>query len=81
MARVTVEDCLEREDNRFALVRARIAACPSDHEGVGAPGALEEQGRGHGVYSEMPRARSSLRPSEPAAVQVYIEELHKREFG
>jgi DNA-directed RNA polymerase subunit omega len=80
MARVTVEDCLEREDNRFALVvlaaqRARqlmkgsAPLVPSKNRA--AVTALREIAAGKVHYEH---------PSHDAVV-VYIEELNKREFG
>ncbi len=80
MARVTVEDCLEREDNRFALVvlasqRARqlmkgaIPLVASKNRA--AVTALREIAAGKVHYEH---------PSHDAVV-TYIEELHKREFG
>lgn len=80
MARVTVEDCLEREDNRFALVvlasqRARQlmkGAAPLVHsKNKAAVTALREIATGKVHYD---------RPSHDA-VEIYIEELNKREFG
>jgi DNA-directed RNA polymerase subunit omega len=80
MARVTVEDCLEREDNRFALVvlaaqRARQlmkGAVPLvQSKNKSAVTALREIAAGKVHYD---------RPSHDAVVE-YIEELHKREFG
>jgi len=80
MARVTVEDCLEREENRFALVvlaahRTRQlmkGASPLVHsKNKAAVTALREIAAGKVHYD---------RPSHDA-VQVYIEELNRREFG
>jgi DNA-directed RNA polymerase subunit omega len=80
MARVTVEDCLEREDNRFALVvlaaqRARQLMKGSaplvQSKNRAAVTALREIAAGKVHYD---------RPSHDAVV-VYIEELNKREFG
>ena len=80
MARVTVEDCLEREENRFALVvlaaqRARQlmkGATALVHSKNRAPvTALREIAAGRVHYD---------RPSNEA-VQEYIEELNRREFG
>ena len=80
MARVTVEDCLEKVTNRFALVilgaeRARqianggraLVRC----ENKPAVTALREIAAAKVHYD---------RPSHDAVV-VYIEELNKREFG
>ncbi|MDP9033780.1 MAG: DNA-directed RNA polymerase subunit omega [Myxococcota bacterium] len=80
MARVTVEDCLEREENRFALVVLAAQRCRQLMKGAGplvhsknkaAVTALREIAAGKVHYD---------RPSIQA-VQVYIEELNKREFG
>ncbi len=80
MARVTVEDCLEREENRFALVvlasqRTRAlmkGMAPLVHsKNKAAVTALREIAGGKVHYD---------RPSLDA-VQEYIEALIKREFG
>jgi DNA-directed RNA polymerase subunit omega len=80
MARVTVEDCLEREDNRFALVvlasqRARQLMKGSaplvQSKNKAAVTALREIASGKVHYD---------RPSHSAVVE-YIEALNKREFG
>jgi DNA-directed RNA polymerase subunit omega len=80
MARVTVEDCLEREENRFALVvlasqRTRQlmkGATPLVHsKNKPAVTGLREIATGKVHYD---------RPSHDA-VQEYIEELNRREFG
>lgn len=80
MARVTVEDCLEHEENRFALVilaarRTRelmkgAAPCtPSSNKS--AVTALREIAAGRVHFD---------RPSHGAVVE-YIELVNKREFG
>ena len=80
MARVTVEDCLEREDNRFALVvlasqRARqlMKGAPPlvQSKNKAAVTALREIAAGKVHYA---------RPSHGAVVE-YIEALNKREYG
>ena len=80
MARVTVEDCLEREENRFALVvlaaqRTRAlmkGMTPLVHsKNKPAVSALREIAAGKVHYD---------RPSIEA-VQEYIEDLNRREFG
>jgi DNA-directed RNA polymerase subunit omega len=80
MARVTVEDCLEREDNRFALVvlasqRARQlmkGASPLvQSKNKAAVTALREIAAGKVHYD---------RPSHEVVLE-YIEELNRREFG
>jgi DNA-directed RNA polymerase subunit omega len=80
MARVTVEDCLEREENRFALVvlaaqrtralmKGLTMLVPSKNKA--SVSALREIAAGK-VHFDRPSIE---------AVHVYIEELHKREFG
>jgi DNA-directed RNA polymerase subunit omega len=80
MARVTVEDCLEREDNRFALcilaslrtralMKGMALLVPSKNKA--SVSALREIAAGK-VHFDRPSIE---------AVQVYIEERHKREFG
>lgn len=80
MARVTVEDCLEREENRFALVVLASTRCRQLMKGASAlvhsknkaaVTALREIAAGKVHYD---------RPSHDA-VQEYIEELNRREFG
>jgi DNA-directed RNA polymerase subunit omega len=80
MARVTVEDCLEREENRFALVvlasqRTRQlmkgATALVHSKNKAAVSALREIAAGRVHYD---------RPSNEA-VHEYIEQLNKREFG
>jgi DNA-directed RNA polymerase subunit omega len=80
MARVTVEDCLEREENRFALVvlaaqRTRLlmkGATPLvQSKNKAAVTALREIASGKIHYD---RASND-------AVREYIEALNKREFG
>ena len=80
MARVTVEDCLEREDNRFALVvlaaqRTRQlmkGANPLVHSrNKAAVTALREIAAGKVHYD---------RPSHDAVME-FIVALNHREFG
>jgi DNA-directed RNA polymerase subunit omega len=80
MARVTVEDCLEREDNRFALIvlaskRARQlmkGAAPLVHSNNRfAVTALREIAAGKVHFD---------RPSHDAVVE-YLEDRNKYEFG
>ncbi|HEX3771529.1 MAG TPA: DNA-directed RNA polymerase subunit omega [Polyangiaceae bacterium] len=80
MARVTCEDCLEREDNRFALVVLAAQRTRSLMKGAGAlvPSknkaavtALREIAAGKVHYD---RATNE-------AVAEYIEQLNAREFG
>jgi DNA-directed RNA polymerase subunit omega len=80
MARVTVEDCLEREENRFALcilasqrtralMKGMTLLVPSKNKA--SVSALREIAAGKVHFD---------RPSIDA-VKEYIEELHKRQFG
>ncbi|MGO9835819.1 MAG: DNA-directed RNA polymerase subunit omega [Polyangiaceae bacterium] len=80
MARVTVEDCLEREENRFALVVLAAQRTRALMKGMAllvhsknkaSVSALREIAAGK-VHYDCPSIE---------AVQEYIEELHKREFG
>jgi DNA-directed RNA polymerase subunit omega len=80
MARVTVEDCLEREDNRFALVVLASQRARQLMKGAGplvqsknkaAVTALREIAAGKVHYD---------RPSHSAVVE-YIAALNKREYG
>ena len=83
MARVTVEDCLEHEENRFALVvpgqrgRAHLA-----HRRPNA-GALVKSSNRPAVTALREIAAAKVhfdRPSHGAVLE-YIEAVHKREFG
>jgi DNA-directed RNA polymerase subunit omega len=80
MARVTVEDCLEREDNRFALVVLASQRTRALMKGAGqlvasknkaAVTALREIAAGKVHYDRVTNE----------VVQEYIEELNRREFG
>ncbi len=80
MARVTVEDCLEREENRFALVVLAATRCRQLMKGASplvhsknkaAVTALREIAAGKVHYD---------RPSHDAVAE-YIEEVNRREFG
>ena len=81
MARVTVEDCLEREDNRFALVVLAAQRTRALMKGAGAAGRVEEQGRGHGALREIAAGKVHYDRPTNEAVQEYIEEVNRREFG
>jgi DNA-directed RNA polymerase subunit omega len=80
MARVTVEDCLEREENRFALV---VLASQRARQLMKGSGAL--------VHSKNKAAVTALREIAAGkvhydrisheAVQEYVEMVNKREFG
>jgi len=80
MARVTVEDCLEREDNRFALCILAAQRTRALMKGV----ALLVPSKNKASVSALREIASGKvhfdRPSIEA-VHEYIEELHKRQFG
>jgi DNA-directed RNA polymerase subunit omega len=80
MARVTVEDCLEREENRFALVVLASTRCRQLMKG-GAP--LIQSKNKASVTALREIAAGKVRYDRPSheAVQEYIEELNRREFG
>jgi DNA-directed RNA polymerase subunit omega len=80
MARVTVEDCLEREENRFALVVLAARRTRALMKGM----TLMVPSKNKASVSALREiATGKVRFDRPSidAVQVYIEELHKREFG
>ena len=83
MARVTVEDCLEREDNRFALVvlAAQRTLARSSAKGANALVASEEQGSPSPALREIASGKVHYDRPTNEAVQEYIEELNRREFG
>ncbi len=80
MARVTVEDCLEREENRFALVVLASQRTRSLMKGM-AP--LVHSKNKAAVTALREIAASKVHYDRPSldAVQEYIEVLNKREFG
>jgi DNA-directed RNA polymerase subunit omega len=80
MARVTVEDCLEREENRFALVVLAAQRTRALMKGM----ALLVQSKNKASVSALREiAAGKVRYDRPSieTVREYIEELHKREFG
>ncbi|HLK35932.1 MAG TPA: DNA-directed RNA polymerase subunit omega [Polyangiaceae bacterium] len=80
MARVTVEDCLEHEENRFALV---ILAARRTRELMKGAGACTPSNNKCAVTAlrEIAAGRVHFdRPSHGAVVE-YIEAVNKREFG
>jgi DNA-directed RNA polymerase subunit omega len=80
MARVTVEDCLEREDNRFAL--CILAARRARQLMKGAP-ALVQSNNKSSVTALREIAAGKVhwdRPSHDAVVE-FIEAKSKREFA
>jgi DNA-directed RNA polymerase subunit omega len=80
MARVTVEDCLEREENRFALVV--LAAQRTRQLMKGAPALVRSKNRAS-VTALREIAAGKVHYDRPSneAVQEYIEALNRREFG
>jgi DNA-directed RNA polymerase subunit omega len=80
MARVTVEDCLEREENRFALV---VLASQRTRQLMKGAGALVHSKNKAAVTGLREIAAGKVHYDRPShdAVQEYIEELNRREFG
>ena len=80
MARVTVEDCLEREDNRFALV---VLAAQRARQLMKGATPLVQSTNKAAVTALREIAAGKVHYEHPShdAVVVYIEELNKREFG
>lgn len=80
MARVTVEDCLEREDNRFALV---VLASQRARQLMKGSGALVQSKNKAAVTALREIAAAKVHYDRPShdAVEEYIEALNKREFG
>lgn len=80
MARVTVEDCLEREDNRFALV---VLASQRARQLMKGAGPLVHSKNKPAVTALREIAASKVHydwPSHDAVVE-YIAALNQREFG
>jgi DNA-directed RNA polymerase subunit omega len=80
MARVTVEDCLEREDNRFALV---VLASQRARQLMKGAGPLVQSKNRAAVTALREIAAAKVHYDRPShdAVEEYIEALNKREFG
>ncbi len=80
MARVTVEDCLEREENRFALVVLASHRCRQLMKG--APALVHSKNKA-AVTALREIAAGKVHYERPShdAVQEYIVELNRREFG
>jgi DNA-directed RNA polymerase subunit omega len=80
MARVTVEDCLEHEENRFALVV--LAARRARELMKGAVPLVKSTNKAAvTALREIAAAKVHFdRPSHGAMVE-YIEAVHKRDFG
>jgi DNA-directed RNA polymerase subunit omega len=80
MARVTVEDCLEREENRFALV---VLAAQRTRQLMKGAAQLVHSKNKPSVTGLREIAAGKVHYDRPShdAVQEYIEELNRREFG
>jgi DNA-directed RNA polymerase subunit omega len=80
MARVTVEDCLEREENRFALV---VLASQRTRQLMKGATALVHSKNKAAVTALREIAAGRVHYDRPSneAVHEYIEQLNKREFG
>ena len=80
MARVTVEDCLEREENRFALVV--LAAHRTRQLMKGAPPLVHSKNKA-AVTSlrEIATGRVHFDRDSNEAVAEWIIAVNKREFG
>jgi DNA-directed RNA polymerase subunit omega len=80
MARVTVEDCLEREENRFALVV--LASQRTRQLMKGAPALVHSKNKAAvTALREIAAGKVHYDRASHGAVQEYIEELNRREFG
>jgi DNA-directed RNA polymerase subunit omega len=80
MARVTVEDCLEREDNRFALVV--LAAQRTRSLMKGATALVHSKNKAAvTALREIAASKVHFDRATNEAVSEYIEEVNKREFG
>jgi DNA-directed RNA polymerase subunit omega len=80
MARVTVEDCLEREENRFALVV--LAAQRTRALMKGATALVHSKNKpAVTALREIAASKVHYDRASNEAVQEYVEELNKREFG
>lgn len=80
MARVTVEDCLEREENRFALVV--LAAQRTRQLMKGATQLVHSKNKASvTALREIATGRVHYDRPSLSAVLEYIEALNRREFG
>jgi DNA-directed RNA polymerase subunit omega len=74
MARVTVEDCLEQEENRFALVVLASARCRQLMKG--APQLVNAKNKPAVIsLREIARGRVRFHRASDDVVQEYIAEL------
>jgi DNA-directed RNA polymerase subunit omega len=80
MARVTVEDCLEREENRFALVVLAAQRTRSLMKGA-SPLVASKNKAAVTALREIAGGKVHYDRATNEAVQEYIEELNHREFG
>ena len=80
MARVTVEDCLEREENRFALVVLAAQRTRLLMKGAGALVASKNKAAVTALR-EIAAGKVHYDRASNDAVLEYIEEMHKREFS
>jgi DNA-directed RNA polymerase subunit omega len=80
MARVTVEDCLEREENRFALV---VLAAQRTRQLMKGASPLVQVKNKSAVTALREIASGKVHYDRPTngAVQEYIEMVNRREFG
>jgi DNA-directed RNA polymerase subunit omega len=80
MARVTVEDCLEREENRFALVV--LAAQRTRQLMKGAQPLVHSKNKAAvTALREIAAGKVHFDRDTHAVCQEYIEFVNKREFG
>lgn len=80
MARVTVEDCLEREENRFALVVLASTRCRQLMKG-NAPLVHSKNKAAVTALREIAAGKVHYDRNSHDAVVEYIEEVNRREFG
>jgi DNA-directed RNA polymerase subunit omega len=80
MARVTVEDCLEREENRFALVV--LAAHRTRELMKGAQSLVHSKNKAAvTALREIAASKVHFDRASHGAVQEFIDEMNRREFG
>ena len=80
MARVTVEDCLEREENRFALVV--LAAQRTRQLMKGATPLVHSKNKSAvTALREIASAKVHFDRPTNGAVQEYVDIVNHREFG
>ena len=80
MARVTVEDCLEREENRFALVV--LAAQRTRQLMKGSPALVHSKNKAAvTALREIAAGKVHYDRASHDAVVEFIHEQNRREFG